>query len=110
MPDDADAAEQSTLVALFGDHPFLHVLDTLLDHPSHDYTKTELAEVNDMSRSTLYRVWDRLEALDLVEETRTIGNTTLYRLNHDSTLAEKIAAFETDLHRDEETRALLGRD
>lgn len=60
--------KDSVLLRVFGEQPFIKIVDTLLDHPNYEYTKKELAEVNDMGRSTLYRVWDRVEDLGLVEE------------------------------------------
>lgn len=64
------------------------VLDVLLDHPNVGYSKTELAEEAGISRSTLYTVWDALEAHDIVEETKRYGGTTLYRLNPDSNMVD----------------------
>lgn len=102
-------SEISVFVRVFGETPFITVVDTLLDHPTYDYTKTELAEVNDISRPTLYRIWDRLEALDIVEETRKIGNSQLYRLNTDSKLVKKLVSFEKEIEDDSEIRGLLAK-
>jgi Fe2+ or Zn2+ uptake regulation protein len=89
--------EQSTLVGLFGEKPFIKIVDTLLDHPTYEYTKTELAEVNDISRSTLYRVWDKLEELEIVKPTKKVGSTRLYKLNPDSEVAEQLHNLEQNL-------------
>lgn len=92
--------EKSTLIELFGDTPFVKVVDTLLDHPTYEYTKKELAEVNDISRSTLYRIWDKLERLELVEPTRKVGSTQLFKLNSKSDVAEQLHNLENNLSLD----------
>lgn len=83
-----------TITDVFGETPFTKILGTLLDHPEREYTKKELAEVNDMSRQTLYRVWDRVEELDLVEESRQIGNASMIQLNTESQIVEGMYRFE----------------
>lgn len=89
--------EESVLVQVFGDDPFIKILDTMMDRPTHDYNKKELAEVNDISRQTLYNIWEKVEELNLVKETRKIGNTQLYRLNQDSPIVKYIVEFEKSL-------------
>lgn len=86
--------EESVLIRVFGETPFTKVLDTLMDHPSYEYTKTELAEVNDISRSTLYGIWDRLEEFDIVEPGKKVGSTQLYKLNTSSELVEQLYKVE----------------
>ncbi|MFB6209226.1 MAG: winged helix-turn-helix domain-containing protein [Candidatus Nanohaloarchaea archaeon] len=60
------------------------VLDVLLDHPNVGYSKTELADKAEISRSTLYKIWDKLEQNRIVMEKKKYVGTTLYRLNPDS--------------------------
>jgi DNA-binding IclR family transcriptional regulator len=91
------------LVALFGDTPFLRILDTLLTNPDHEYTKQELAEENDLSRQTVYRIWDRVEKLELVEYTRQIGSAQLFQLNKDSPLVQQLLQFRNELQEDNST-------
>ncbi len=67
-----------------------NVLDVLLDHPNVGYSKTELAEAAGISRSTLYTVWDALEAHGIVVEKKRYGGTTLYRLNPESELVDHL--------------------
>jgi DNA-binding transcriptional ArsR family regulator len=86
--------EQTELQRVFGDTAFVKIVDTLLSHPTYEYTKTELAEVNDVSKSTVYSHWDRLEELDIVEESRAIGNTKMWVLNTDSRVVEALYGFE----------------
>ncbi len=92
-----ESGDKSVLLQLFGYRPFIKVLDTLMDHPNYDYTKKELAEVNDISRPTLYKIWPRLKKFDLIEPTRKIGNTQMFQLNTDSSMVEKLYRFEKEL-------------
>jgi hypothetical protein len=43
-----------------------------------------------MSRATLFKVWPRLEALDLITDTRTVGQAKMYRLNKNSPMVKKL--------------------
>jgi len=95
-------SDDSILAQVFGKTPFIKVVDTLMDHPSYEYTKTELAEVNDISRSTLYGIWDKLEDLDIVEPAKKVGSTQLYKLNTSSNLIEQLYKFEENMREDEE--------
>ena len=97
----------SILIQILGETTFTKVLDTLLDHPTYEYTKTELAEVNDISRSTLYRIWDKLEELNLLTPTKKVGSSQLYKLNTENNLVEKLYKFEKSLKEDEETQSLV---
>ena len=99
--------DDSTLIQIFGETAFTKVLDTLMDHPTYEYTKTELAEVNDISRSTLYRIWDKLEELNLLTETRKVGSSQLYKLNTDGNLVEKLYNFEQSIQDDKETQEII---
>lgn len=89
-----EGGNESVLVDVFGEDPFIKIVDTLMDHPNASYTKTDLAEVNDISRSTVYNVWDRIDRLGIVRADRTIGNTTLYTLNRDAAVVRAFYAFE----------------
>jgi hypothetical protein len=98
----AAVRDDRPLRRVFGDDPFIAIVDTLLDHPSAQYTKTDLAEVNDIARQTVYNVWDRIEDCDIVKPARKIGNTTLYTLNGDAPVAKAFWAFSYVLRHDGE--------
>ena len=98
--------DKSVLVDVFGESPFIKVVDTLMDHPSYEYTKKELAEVNDISRPTLYKIWDRLERLEIVEPARKIGSTQLFMLNHDSDVVRSLYEMEEKLRDTEEKKSV----
>lgn len=99
--------KDSILIQIFGKTAFIKVLDTLMDHPSYEYTKTELAEVNNISRSTLYRIWDKIEKLEIVEPTKKVGSAQLYKLNTESKLVEKLYKFEQSIQDDQEIKEIV---
>ncbi|MGB5100337.1 MAG: hypothetical protein WBN94_07050 [Methanothrix sp.] len=74
--------------------PLLKVLDFLMDNEAFDYSKTDIAEGAEMSRATLFKVWPRLEALDLITATRTVGPAKMYRLNKKSPLVKKLMELD----------------
>jgi len=74
--------------------PMLKVLDFLMDNESFDYSKTDIAEGCGLSRTTLFKVWARLEALELITATRTVGQAKMYRLNKQSPIAKKLMELD----------------
>ncbi len=54
---------------VFGDIPKVKVLDTLIENPKLDYSKKGLAEAARISKSTLYKLWDKLEEEEIVQKT-----------------------------------------
>jgi hypothetical protein len=44
-----------------------------MDNEAFDYSKTDIAEGAKISIATRFKVWPRLEALDLITATRTVG-------------------------------------
>lgn len=74
--------------------PMLKALDFLMDNEAFDYSKTDIAEGAEMSRATLFKVWPRLDALDLITATRTVGQAKMYRLNKKSPLVKKLMELD----------------
>ena len=74
--------------------PMLKVLDFLMDNEAFDYSKTDIADGAKMSRATLFKVWPRLDALDLITATRTVGQAKMYRLNKKSPLVKKLMELD----------------
>ena len=89
--------EKSLLVEFLGESPLTKVLDFLMENSIFDYTKTEIAEGAGISRTSLYRIWEQLESYDIVQVSRTIGNTKLYRLNESSPIVKELRALEKKL-------------
>ena len=92
--------EQSLLARLLGDTPLIRVVDFLIGNSIFDYTKTELAENAGISRASLYSIWPTLESYSIVKASRKIGNTTLYRLNKETPVVQKLIELDLRLSRD----------
>ena len=74
--------------------PMLKVLDFLMDNESFDYSKTDIAQGSGLSRTTLFKVWPKLEALELIAATRTMGQAKMYRLNKQNPIAKKLMELD----------------
>lgn len=74
--------------------PMLKVLDFLMDNESFDYSKTDIAEGTELSRTTLFKVWPKLEALGLITATRTVGKAKMYRLNKKNPIVKKLMELD----------------
>ena len=74
--------------------PMLKVLDFLMDNEAFDYSKTDIAEGAKMSRATLFKVWPRLQALDLITATRTVGQAKMYKLNKKNPIVKKLMELD----------------
>lgn len=90
-------AENTLLTKLLGDNPRAKILSALLSESDRDVNVTEIANLTGMSRSTVYRHLKPLEKLDVVEHTRDVGGSPMYRINRESPAAQDIAHLNWDL-------------
>ena len=77
-------------VDYFGDTPRGRILDFLGDHPSSDYTITEMAAKAEMTRTTAYGALAGALRVGLIVHTRTVGQSKFYKLNTDHTVVQSI--------------------
>ncbi len=92
--------EKSLFVNFLGDTPLVRVMDFLIGNSIFDYTKTDIAENSGVSRASLYVVWPQLEQYEIVKASRKIGNTTLYRLNKENPVVQKLIELDLKLSRE----------
>lgn len=90
-----------TFTAFFGDTPRNRLLDFLGDHPTSDYPITELAEKSGVSRPTIYEELPELEETGLVEQTRKVGQSRLFKLNTDHPVVREVLTSDVQAVRDE---------
>lgn len=91
----ADPLGESLLLQLFGiKNPALRILDFFLDNPGSDFSKTEIAAGAEISRSTLFAIWPKLQSLELVIMTREIGHARMFRLNKKSPIVKKLVELD----------------
>lgn len=90
-------ADDTVLTDVLGPHAKVKILTVLIADNDRDLNPTEIARLAGIDRSTFYEHIDDLLAYDLVEQTRTVGNSPMYRINRDSAAAGDLAQFEWDL-------------
>lgn len=81
-------ARECALEKVFGESSVVKILDVMMNHPTMDYSKLDLAEAAGVAESTVHRNWETIEELDAVEVSRAYGRAKLYRLNTDSEAVE----------------------
>jgi hypothetical protein len=91
----ADPLGPSLFIEAFGiKSPILKILDFFIDNEGFDYSKTEIMEGTDLSRATLFNVWPKIEALDLLTATRNVGRAKMYRLNKQNPIVKKLMELD----------------
>jgi Fic family protein len=89
-----DYASGTYFVDVLGDSAKARILATFLGSHNDDLNISDIARISGVNRSTVYRNIDDLLKYGLVEQSRTVGNSKMYRLNKDNEAAQKLAAFE----------------
>jgi DNA-binding transcriptional ArsR family regulator len=92
-----------TFTAFFGETPRNRLLDFLGDHPTSDYTITEMAEKSGISRPTVYDELPDLEETGLVVQTRKVGQSRLFKLNTGHPVVREVLTSDARAVRDEDT-------
>lgn len=90
-------ADDAALGKLFGTTPKVKIITALLGESDHDLNVSQIAELAGIHRTTVYDHLDDLVDLGVIEETRTVGGSRMYRIDRDSTVAEDVAQLEWDL-------------
>lgn len=90
-------ADDTVLTDVFGPHAKVKILVALLSKNNRDLNPTDIARLAGIDRSTFYDHIDDLVAYDIIEETRTVGNSQMYQINRDNPAAEDLAQLEWDL-------------
>ena len=80
----------SLLLKAFGNSPKLRIIDIFLTSPYFDFSREELAGELGMSKQTIYKSFKDLEELGIIKFSRRIGRATMYKINREHLLAEKL--------------------
>ena len=95
---DGEAYGESAIIAdVLGGGARVKILAVFLGDHDKDLSPSDIARMAGVDRATFYRHIDDLRAWGLVEQTRTVGNSTMYQLNKNSEAAKKLAGFEWEL-------------
>lgn len=85
---------KSIFLQTLGDYPLLRVLDFLMENYIFDYSKTQISELSEVSFNTMEIFWDKLIESGMVEKTRKVGKSDMYRINRKNPVVQKL--FEID--------------
>lgn len=100
-------SEKIPLQKVFGESSVLKILDVLMEHPSMDYSKKDLAEAAGIAESTVHRSWDKIQDMNAVKESRKYGKTQLYKLNQDSEVIKQLYKLDQKLRKEIDSKELL---
>ncbi len=96
--------EESAMQAIFGSHPQVKVIETLLHHSDFEYNLTELAESAGVSKATIFELKEKLLHYGIMKPTKKVGRIQLYKFDKRSpvggllnALSFKLADIDIDL-------------
>ena len=90
--------DKSVFRKVFGNSPTTKVIDFLLaERGLYDYTLSDISANSGVSWTTLHRIFPKLVDLGIVEQTRTIANAKLYRLNEKNPLAQELIQLDNKI-------------
>ncbi len=93
----------SSFILVMGNTPFVRVVDFLLENRPFDYSKTQIAKNSEVGWSTLHGIWKVLGKTQIVEQTRTVGKSQMYKLNEENPVVRKLIELDakiTELYAD----------
>ncbi len=73
------------------------IIDFLVDNKGMDFTKKDIAEGAEISRTSLFNYWEELEKHGILRVTRKFGKTRLFTLNSKNPVTKKILDLEMAL-------------
>ncbi len=83
--------EKSAFRKVFGESPMIKIMDFLLaERGLYDYTLSDISKNSGVSWSTLHRIFPKLVKIGIVEQTRSIANAKLYRLNEKNPVVQEL--------------------
>ena len=80
----------SSLQKILGVSPKAKILEHLLVGSEFDYTIADIHESTQVSRVTIQKVLEELVTDKLVEKTRKLGTSQLYRINKNDIVVKKL--------------------
>ena len=89
--------EESVFVEFFGDNPLVRILDFLIEKRPFDTTKEEIIKETGISRVSLFKYWKKIEEFSVVKKTREIGKASLFVLNDENPIVQKLLILESEL-------------
>lgn len=91
------AIESGPLERLFNGTAPAKILDFLTVFRDYDYSKMDIAKNSGVSFRHALREIEKLERLNLIKQTRTVGHAQMYRLNTDNPATTHLSKFALQL-------------
>ena len=91
------AIESGPLERLFNGTAPAKILDFLTVFRDYDYSKMDIAKNSDVSFRHALREIKKLENLNLIKQTRTVGHAQMYKLNKGNPTAQLLANLALQL-------------
>jgi len=91
------ALETGPLERLFNGIASAKILDFLTVFHDYDYSKQDIAKNSGVSFRHALREIEKLEKLQLIKQTRTVGHAKMYKLNTENPNANLLQKFALDL-------------
>ncbi|MBU4265843.1 MAG: hypothetical protein L6243_01935 [Candidatus Altiarchaeales archaeon] len=85
---------KSIFLKAMGDYPSMRVLDFLMENYVFDYSKTQIAEQAEVSFNTLESFWNKLIEFGIIERTRKVGRSEMYKLNRENQMVKKLVEID----------------
>ena len=84
----------SLLLKLTGDMPLFRILDFLIENKGMDFSKQDIAQGAEISKASLFNYWPTLIDNKIIRATRRFGKTTLFTLDAQSPIVQKLLELE----------------
>ena len=91
------ALETGPLERLFNGIASAKILDFLIVFHDYDYSKQDIAKNSGVSFRHTLREIEKLEKIELIKQTRTVGHAKMYKLNTENPRANLLQKFALDL-------------
>jgi hypothetical protein len=91
------ALETGPLERLFNGIASAKILDFLIVFHDYDYSKQDIAKNSNVSFRHTLREIEKLEKLELIKQTRTVGHAKMYKLNTENPITSLLQKFTLDL-------------
>lgn len=87
----------SIFLDIFGTSPETRIIDFFLDNPLFDFSRIEMTEALGMAKITMYNTLPKIEAMGIVNPSRKIGKSQLYKLNSESNIVKNLRRIIQDV-------------
>jgi hypothetical protein len=91
------ALETGPLERLFNGIASAKILDFLIVFRDYDYSKQDIAKNSGVSFRHSLREIEKLEKLQLIKQTRSVGHAKMYKLNTENPITSLLQKFTLDL-------------